>query len=293
MRKIFLVIIAAFFAVSNFAQVKTDEAKKQADAAAESLKTTKAIEKEGWMKAGTINLTVTQGGRNEYWVRGGERESLGIRAIIDVDLDYKKKKTTVLNSIRARYGLLKATSTGGAFFKNDDFLNITSIYGSKISSNWNMAFLASLETQFDGYFLSPGYIKAGPGFMYQKKSNFSFLISPVMTNFTTKLATEQLKQSMFGVDSGKTVLFGIGAFAQAKGTVNIAKNITYKYFATAFSDYKNKPELVILDCTNLFNLTVNKYIGTTISLNVRYNDWEVGKLQTQYSIGVGFSYKLL
>lgn len=280
------------FIATSYSQVKTDEAKREADAAAAALKTTKELEKEGWTKSGSINFTITQGGRNDYWVRGGEKTSLGFRAIVDVDLDYKKGKTTVLNSIRARYGLLKATSTGNAFFKNDDFLNITSIYGSKLKGNWNMGALAAIETQFDSYFLSPGYIKFGPGFMYQKSAKFSFLISPLMGNLTTKLATEQKAEDLFGVEAGKTTRIGVGAFAQAKGNYSIGKNMAYKFFATAFSDYKNRPELIIFDCTNLLTMNVNKYIGTTISLNLRYNDWEVGKLQTQYSLGVGLSYKL-
>lgn len=292
MKKVSFVLISALVVVNAFTQVKTDEAKRQADAAAASLKTTKELEKEGWIKSGTLNFTVTQGGRNEYWVRGGEKTSLGFRAIVDMDIDYKKGKTTILNSIRTRFGLLKATSTNNAFVKNDDFLNITSIYGSKLKGSWNMAILASLESQFDSYFLSPGYIKFGPGFMYQKTPKFSFLISPLMGNITTKLAKEQLQDDLFGVQPGKTTNVGYGAFAQAKGNYNLGKNVAYKFFATAFSDYKNKPELIILDCTNLITMSVNKYIGTTISLNLRYNDWEVGKLQTQYSLGVGLSYKL-
>lgn len=292
MKKTILLFISTFMAHSMFAQVKTDEAKREADAAAAALKTTKDLEKEGWTKAGSINFTITQGGRNEYWIRGGEKTSLGFRAIADVDLDYKKGKTTILNSIRARYGLLKATSTGNAFFKNDDFLNITSIYGRKLKGNWNMGALAALESQFDAYFLSPGYIKFGPGFMYQKSSKFSFLISPLMGNLTTKLATEQKHEELYSIEAGKITRIGVGAFAQAKGNYTIGKNMTYKFFATAFSDYKNKPELIIFDCTNLLTMNVNKYIGTTVSLNLRYNDWEVSKLQTQYSLGVGLSYKL-
>ena len=49
---------------------------------------------------------------------------------------------------------------------------------------------------------------------------------------------------------------------------------------------------MVLDWSNLFTLTVNKYIGATVSLNARYNDLEVGRLQTQHGIGVGLSYKL-
>ena len=37
---------------------------------------------------------------------------------------------------------------------------------------------------------------------------------------------------------------------------------------------------------------VNKYIGATLSFNLRYNDLEVGHLQTQHGIGIGLNYKL-
>lgn len=289
------IIICTFLVTLLFVKAYAQNAskdKKQAEQNATTLENLKTVDKEGWTKAGTLNLNISQSGRNDYWQRGGEKEAVGIRAIIDIDFDYKKGKQNFLNSIRARYGMLKTTSSGSAFLKNDDFLNITSMYGSKLKGNWSMAALASLETQFDGYFLSPGYIKLGPGFLYSKSSKFSFLISPAMTNLTTKLATQHKNENLYGITPGKSTLFGLGAFAQAKGNMEIAKNIQYKFFATAYSDYLNKPELVIFDCTNLITMTVNKYIGATVALNLRYNDWEIGKLQSQYSIGVGFSYKL-
>lgn len=289
--KIFFSIITCTIVLQLSAQNPAKD-KKQAEQNASTLENLKTVDKEGWTKAGTLNLNITQSGRNDYWQRGGEKEAVGIRAIVDIDFDYKKGKTVFLNSVRARYGMLKTSSSGSTFLKNDDFLNITSMYGSKLNDKWSLAALTSIETQFDGYFLSPGYIKLGPGFLYSKSSKFSFLISPAMANLTTKLATQHKNLSLFGVAPGKSTLFGVGAFAQAKGNVELAKNIQYKFFATAYSDYLNKPELVILDCTNLVTMTVNKYIGATIALNLRYNDWEVGKLQSQYSIGVGFSYKL-
>lgn len=293
MKKLLMISLVSICTINEAVSQTSSTNKAQAEQNAATLENLKPVDKEGWTKGGTLNLNITQSGRNEFWQRGGEREAIGIRAIVDIDIDNKKGKRVFLNSIRARYGMIKATSSGDAFLKNDDYLNLTSMYGRKISTNWSLSALASIETQFDGFFLSPGYLKLGPGFLYSKKSNFSLLLSPAMGNLTTKLATEQKSLSLYGVAAGKTSLFGLGAFAQAKGNFTIAKNMQYKFFATAYSDYFNKPELIIFDCTNLLSMTVNKYIGATVALNLRYNDWEVGKLQSQYSIGVGFSYKLL
>ena len=294
MKKIYFLIITAFFSVSLIAQESSGVTKAKVTAAAAALTTTKEL-KDGWQKGGSFNFNLTEGGLNQAWrdVKGGEEQTIGIKALIDYDFDLKKGKSTWLNNIRARYGMSKIASNGQGFLKNDDYLSYTSIYGTALKNkNWSLATLFSINTQFDYYFLSPGEIKLGPGFLYRPNEHFSMMLSPAMLNLTTKLATEQKNFSLFGVDAGKTTSLGLGAYVQFKADYNLGKGINYKGFATFFSNYLNKPGNIIMDWTNLFTLTVNKYIGATISINTRYNDWEIGKLQMQHGIGVGLSYKL-
>lgn len=294
MKKIYFLIITAFFSVSLIAQESSGVTKAKVTAAAAALTTTKEL-KDGWQKGGSFNFNLTEGGLNQAWrdVKGGEEQTIGIKALIDYDFDLKKGKSTWLNNIRARYGMSKIASNGQGFLKNDDYLSYTSIYGTALKNkNWSLATLFSINTQFDYYFLSPGEIKLGPGFLYRPNEHFSMMLSPAILNLTTKLATEQKNFSLFGVDAGKTTSLGLGAYVQFKADYNLGKGINYKGFATFFSNYLNKPVNIIMDWTNLFTLTVNKYIGATISINTRYNDWEIGKLQMQHGIGVGLSYKL-
>ncbi len=274
------------------AQTTSDDAKKRADDAASKLTAQKKDTSEGWTKGGTINITLNEAGRNDYWIKGGEKSAVGIKGILDYNFDRKAGKTTWLNSLRARYGVTSATSTGNKFLKNDDYFNFNSIYGKAFSKNWSYAGYFGLETQFDHFFLTPGYIKFGPGLLYKPNAHFSMLVSPLMANITTKLAPSLKNVSAFGVDSGKTVSFGLGAFVQANLNYDLGKGVNYKSVATLYSDYLHNPGNVIMDWSNLFTFTVNKYLGATISLNARYNDLEVGHLQTQHSIGVGLSYKL-
>lgn len=290
MRKIFCIMIVALLAINTMAQ--TDEEKK-AKAQAAALTTTKSL-KDGWAKGGSFSLNLNEAGRNAAWgqIKGGEEQTVGIRALIDYDFDFKKGKDNWLNNIRARYGVAKFASAGDGFNKTDDYVSYTSIYGRELIPKWNFAMLFNLESQFDRFFLSPGYIKLGPGFMYKANTHFSALISPAMTNVTTKFATEQKNIALFSVDSAKTAKFGLGAFLQLKADYDIAKGINYKGFATFYSNYLNQPGSIIMDWTNLFTLTVNKYIGATVSINLRNNDFEIYQLQTQHTIGVGFSYKL-
>ncbi len=284
--------VALFFATTLSAQTTSDQAKKTADEAAAKLTAEKKDQKEGWTKAGTLNLTINEAGRNDYWIKGGEKSAIGIRGIVDYNFDLKKDKITWLNSLRARYGVAKQTSTGKKFLKNDDYFNYNTIYGKKFSENWSYAGYFSLETQFDQYFMTPGYIKFGPGFLYKPNARFSALMSPLMANITTKFAQPLRNVKAFGVDSAKTTAFGLGAFVQANANYDLAKGVNYKSTTTLYSDYLNKPGNIVFDMNNLFTFTVNKYLGATLLLNARYNDNEIGKMQLQHAIGVGLSYKL-
>lgn len=286
----FLLLIAVN---SSYTQTTTDDAKKQTSNATAALTTQKTI-KDGWTKAGSFNLNLTEAGRNDAWgiVKGGEQQTVGIKALIDYDFDKKKGKGQWLNNIRARYGVAKTTSAGDNFNKTDDYVNYTSIYATALKPKWNFSMLFNVESQFDRFFLSPGYIKLGPGILYKPNENFSVMYSPVMANLTTKFATDQKDTLLFGVDAGKTTKLGLGSFVQIKVNYDVSKGINYKGFATLYSNYLNQPGSVILDWTNLFTLTVNKYIGATITINIRNNDFETSQLQMQHGIGVGFSYKL-
>jgi Protein of unknown function (DUF3078) len=265
---------------------------QQAAAAAKDLTTAKKDLKDGWNKGGTFNLSLTTAGRNDYWVKGGEEQTVAIRGIVDYNFDRKKGKTNWLNNFRGRYGVQKATSTGKNFLKNDDYLNFNSIYGKQFSKNWSYAGYFGLESQFEDAFLTPGYIKAGPGFLYKPNAHFSALMSPAMANVTTKLKKSLKNVDAFGVDAGKTARFGIGAFIQANANYDLAKGINYRSVTAIYSDYLDDPQNVVLDMNNLFTFTVNKYIGATLTLNARYNDREVNRTQLQYALGVGFNYKL-
>jgi hypothetical protein len=284
----------AFFAASMVQAQTTSEAKAAANAAAGKLTTGKADLKEGWNKGGTMNVSLNQAGINNEWykVNGGEKAFLGVKGILDYNFDRKKGKTNWLNSLRGRYGVAKSTSTGDAFLKNDDYLNFNSIYGKEFRKNWSYAGYFGLESQFEDAFLTPGYIKFGPGLLYKPNAHFSVLMSPLMVQLTTKLKGSLKNIKAFGVDAGKTAAFGLGAFVQANANYDLAKDVNYKSTTTLYSNYLKNPGNIVFDMNNLFTFTVNKYIGATFMINARYNDEEIKGMQVQHGIGVGLSYKL-
>jgi Protein of unknown function (DUF3078) len=295
--KIFL-LAASLFAAINLKAQTTAEAKAAANAAAASLTAGKADLKEGWTKGGTLNFSISEAGINNEWYKAnaGELSFIGIKGIVDYNFDRKKGKTNWLNSFRGRYGVAKTTSTGDAFLKNDDYLNFNSTYGKEFRKNWSYAGYFGLESKFENSFMTPGYIKFGPGVMYKPNAHFSVLISPLMAQITTKLKASLKNVKAFGVDSAKTAAFGLGAFVQANANYDLAKGINYKSTTTLYSNYLKNPGNIIFDMNNLFTFTVNKYIGATLLLNARYNDNDeiagVPGMQIQHSIGLGLNYKL-
>ncbi len=280
-----------FLAIACFTITAANAQITAAEGAA-NLTKTKADLKDGWNKGGTFNLSVNEAGRNDYWIKGGEKSAIAIRALVDYNFDQKKGKINWLNSLRARYGVARITSTGNKFLKNDDYINFNSTYGKEFRKSWSFAGFAGLETQFEGYFMTPGYLKFGPGFLYKPNARFSILMSPLMANVTTKFAKSLKNVKAFGVDSGKTIDFGLGAFAQMNMNYDLAKGVNYKSVTTVYSNYLNNPGNMVFDMNNLFTFTVNKFLGATVSLNARYNDLEVKRTQLQHAIGVGLSYKL-
>jgi hypothetical protein len=287
MKKVlYLLITVSIYSTSLVAQ------NVGADAA--NLTKGKADLKDGWTKGGTLNLSVNEAGINNDWyeAKGGEKSFIGIKGIVDYNFDRKKGKTIWLNSFRGRYGVAKTTSTGSAFLKNDDYLNFNSIYGKEFKKSWSYAGYFGLESQFENAFLTPGYIKFGPGILYKPNAHFSVLMSPLMANVTTKLKPSLKNVELFGVKAGKTVELGLGAFIQANANYDLGKGVNYKSTTTLYSNYLKNPGNMVFDMNNLFTFTVNKYIGATFLLNARYNDLETKGTQIQHAIGLGLNYKL-
>jgi hypothetical protein len=111
-----------------------------------------------------------------------------------------------------------------------------------------------------------------------------------MANLTTKLTKGTKPYALFGVDAGKTIDFGLGAYARASLNYSITKNILYTSNADIYSNYLKNPQNMVINWNNLLAFTINKYIAATLSFNFRYNDLEAAHLQTQHGIGIGFNY---
>lgn len=297
--KIILLLVAVSACTSLFAQDAS--IKDMQKAASKEVKSPDSL--NGWKKGGSFLLNLNQGHLSN-WVGGGEQNTLGINALINYGINYKKDKTRWDNYFEVALGLQNATSFS-KFRKTDDRFDITSKYGHQIASKWYASALFNFNTQMlPGYaysatsqtkisnLMSPGKILVALGAEYRPSDNFSVFISPLTTRWLLKMDEDFLNQNVFGVPAGKKSYNEIGAYLSARYKKDIAKWATYTTRLDLFTNYKRNPQNVDVLFNNLLVLKYNSWLATSISVDVLYDHDILAKTQLKEILGIGLTLKL-
>ncbi len=299
MKKIFLIGITIFALISPL--TAQDGTVKDLQAAAG--KEVKSAEKDGWKKGGSFILNINQGSLTN-WAGGGEQNTLGINGIFNYAINFRKGKNTWDNYFDLALGMQNATSYS-KFRKTDDRIDFTSKYGRQVAKKWYAAALVNFNSQalqgFDygattnnkiSNFLAPGKLLVSLGMDYRPNANFSVFISPITSRWIFKRDGDFFPQSKFGVDSAKRVNNELGAYLTAKYTKALTKWATYTGRLDLFSNYKRNPQNVDVFFTNLLAMKFNKWLGTSISLDMIYDDDIIQKTQIKEILGIGLTVQL-
>ena len=266
-------------------------------------KEVKSAEKDGWKKGGTLILNINQGSLSN-WAAGGEQNTLGINAIFNYAINFRKEKNTWDNYFDLALGMQNATSYS-KFRKTDDRIDITSKYGYQVSKKWYAAALVNFNSQaLEGFdygtttntkisnFLAPGKLLFSVGMDYRPNENFSVFISPLATRWIFKKDPDFFTQAKFGVPALQKSYNEIGAYVTAKYNKPLNKWATYTTRLDLFSNYKRKPQNADIFFTNLLAMKFNSWLGTTISLDMIYDDDIIKKTQLKEILGIGLTAKL-
>lgn len=298
MKKVFSFVLFLFYFILANAQDGTlKELQKTAT------RFIKSLDSNGWKKQGTFILNLNQGALSN-WVAGGEQSVLGINAIINYSLNFKRGKNTWDNLLDMAIGFQNATSFGN-FRKIDDRIDLTSKYGYLINHYWYLAFLANFNSQMmEGFdystlpntkisnFLSPGKIILSPGFDYKTTRRFSLFVSPITVRWVLKTDPDFYNMAKFGVDSARKGNTEIGAFVTAKFNAAFTKWASFTSRIDLFSNYKRKPQNVDVLMTNLLTMKFTKLLATNISIDLIYDDDLKKRLQLKEILGIGLTLKL-
>lgn len=285
-----------------------------------------------WKKGGLIGINFSQSSFTN-WAAGGEN-ALSVTSLVSLFANYKKDKDNWDNTLDLAYGMLQ---TGIApLRKNEDKIDFSSKYGRYAFLNhWYYTALVNFKSQFaDGYnypndsivishFMAPGYLLGGIGMDFKTKDNsFSLFLSP-LTSKTIFVNDQKLADAgAYGVDKakydsvagiyvmvehGKMISNQFGGYLKMTFKKDIFKNVNFATKLELFSNYLKNPQNIVVNWETLIGLKVNKFISTSISTNLIYdNDIPVPvkrevngikvdgtgpRVQFKEILAVGFSYK--
>jgi len=263
-----------------------------------------------WRKGGIFNVNINQGTLTN-WAAGGDKFSFSIASTFTGYIAYREGRHSWDNVLDLAYGYVNTTSLGGR--KSDDRIDYTSKYGYDIGKKWFLSVLLNLRTQFtNGYlydsvpprltsrFFSPAYVLLAPGFDYKPNDELSVFMTPISSRWVLVMDEMLSSQGAYGVDTGKHVLYQLGAYVSVNWAKEIMKDVTFKTRLDLFSDYRHNPQNIDVFMTNMLNLKVNKYISANVNVDLIYDDdvrefvnSKTGvkgpRLQVKQVIGVGFS----
>ncbi len=269
--------------------------------------------KKRWFVQGSGSLAVSQAAFSN-WAAGGEN-SVGLAAFLNVKANYKKGKHAWANTIDLGYGLqYLGNGSNAKFTKTNDKLELTTAYGYELDKNrkWYITVLANFKSQFTaGYnypddstiisnFMAPGYLVVGLGVTYTPAKWFYLYVSPTSGRFTFVLDQKLADAGSFGVEKGKNFRGEFGPYVRADLNKDLAKNINLSTTLELFTDYLKDFGNIDVNWSMLLSLKVNKWLATSISAQVIYDNDVMIKTtptsepgpRTQFKelLGVGISY---
>lgn len=259
-----------------------------------------------WFYHGQNNLVFNQSSFSN-WNSGGNN-NIGIIGKINYNLSYKNRKHFLDNNIQLGYGFV--SSQGEASRKTEDYINLMTNYGYDIGRSFYLSTGFQFLSQFSaGYnytetpspsfnnrisrFLSPGYVYAGVGILYNPNENFQVIFRPLNGKFTFVTDPFLQKAGRYGLErDGQSVRSELGALVNILYRLKIYKDINLVNQVNFFSNYIFHPERVDIAYNGTLNIKFNKFITTVVSLDLLYDHDQMQKLQMKQTLGVGFSYNL-
>lgn len=318
-----LKILALLFIVSISVKVKafsTPFIVEQDTTTADTLKPTPT-----WVIKGNFAITFSQISLAN-WVAGGENAISGNGSTL-ITANYSKGKNKWDNTLDVGYGLTRQGKDKQ--IKNEDRIDISSIYGRNASKKWYYSTMLGFKTQFaKGYkypndstaisdFMAPAYLQLSLGMNYKPNNLFNVMISPVSGKLTIVNVQELANKGSFGVtpakydENGNLIKQGENTRTELGGSVKILytnefwqKKVGFRSKTEFFSNYMDKPQNIDISWDITIEFRITTYISAKVQTWMLYdNDQKVevksqngetkkvSKVQVKEMLGIGFAYK--
>jgi len=258
-----------------------------------------------WQYKAKADAQFSQNYVSSNWYQGGN-SNIAILGIITGQLNYDNKKGIQWeNSGEWHMGFNSiAGDTLRTLSTNDDVFKINSKIGIKAGGNFFYSGSVDFSTQFfNSYnglnstemktsFLTPVRLNVGVGMDYKYKKIFSLMLSPVSYKYIY-VNSRTIDPNLFGVKTGERVLSEIGSSFTATYSCALSREIQLDSKLTFYTNYQK----VEIDWETVFNMKINRFMSTRISINPRYDNTvifatgENAKIQFKQLLSVGFYHK--
>ncbi len=263
-----------------------------------------------WKTGALFALTFSQSSLTN-WSSGGEN-AIDLNSYLIWFGNYATEKHIWETRVDLAYGLTKQGSQ--EFRKNDDKIDISSLYGLKAAEKWFYSAMFTFRTQFsDGFdyledttlllsgFLAPAYTSFGVGMNYKPANFINIYISPVTARWIIVDNKELSNRGSFGVTPGETVKSEFGAFLHAELAKDVTKTLNLMTKLELFSDYLSNPQNIDVYWDFFATLAINNWLAVTLNTTLIYDDdvniidkdLNVGpRTQFREIFGIGLTYNL-
>lgn len=304
-KKYFLLVVLAFTCLWVNAQtdeeLKATKAEKEAEVAAleGQVATLKgeiaAIDKQlvilpRWETGafGVIGLDINR--FNDWLGRGAQSNtsSANISVALNGKANLFTEKSFWRNAVNVNMGWIKFDDKNDPDddddFKNSaDAINLTSLYGYKLSDKIAISTLGEYRSTILDNFNNPGYLDVGVGATWTPLTNLVVVVHPLNYNFVFS-------------DGDATYQNSLGAKIVGDYTAEIAKGVNWKSNLSIFMSYEDVENLSNWTWINGLGFNVWKGIGVGLELGLRKNKQEAlaaeltdNPLQMYYILGLSYS----
>jgi len=276
-----------------------------------------------WTLSGDVSLMFSQTSFTN-WAPGGEN-NITLNGFVNYYAGYIKDNKKWETMLGLAYGQSKTGEQG--YRKNEDKIDLQSIYGIKAAEKWYYSLNFNFKTQFaEGFdyhddvdslgpekisnFLAPAFSSLGLGMEYRPKDYMSFYVSPVTARWIIVNDQDLADLGSFGVEpayiddqgnfvKGETSKFEFGAYFRFLFVKDIAKNVNLNTKLELFSDYLNNPQNIDVNWDTQINLKVNSWLSAMFGFVLAYDhdtpitdkDGITGpRTQIKQLLSVGLSY---
>lgn len=263
--------------------------------------TAKDSTKRAWKVTGESSLGFSQVALSN-WSAGGE-SSYSLNALVNLNATRTWGRNIWQNTLNMGYGIQQMEHQGTK--KLNDQLIINTQYGYRASGKWYYTGRLNLQTQltkgydynvtpkqFTSTWFAPAYLLASVGMEYINTSKtLSVLISPATAKYTIVDNGYLSSIAAFGVKVGERSRSEFGGAAIAKyKKADIIKNVNLETSLSLFSNYGDKPQNIDISWQLLAFMKINKFLSTSISTQLLYDDNVDGEVQLKEILTVGLAY---